>query len=156
MEQSSLGTRHQDETDFSLKEWALKAKISRTNTSSRRFSESNLRSFRENALSFRSNITISSTASSPGYTLKGEIDPSTYSFTTAPESITGKNSGIHGNMCHQMDTLSTPNGMMQKNTYAILYQDKVPMECLSAKDAKRKIVSQRNKPNHNVCPSHLP
>jgi len=71
-----------------------------------------MRSFREDTRSFRSNIAISSTASSPGYPLKGaflftpiqssscfqifisfshqivpfvadEIDPSTYSFTTA-------------------------------------------------------------------------
>ena len=102
-----IGSRRRDESEFNLNEWALKARISRENTSSRRFSASNIRSFREDARSFRSNITISSTASSPGYTLRGnlinpssssnqiigrlinvffcseEIDPSTYSFTNA-------------------------------------------------------------------------
>lgn len=71
MEQSS---RRQDEpsSDFNLREWALKARmISRENTNSRRFSASNIRSFREDTRSFRSNITISSTASSPGYPLRG-------------------------------------------------------------------------------------
>ena len=76
-----------------------------------------MRSFREETRSFRSNIAISSTASSPGYPLKGtflfnpiqgsscfdvfisfspqilpfvadEIDPSTYSFTTALKGTT--------------------------------------------------------------------
>ncbi|PHU00984.1 hypothetical protein BC332_30771 [Capsicum chinense] len=60
----------------------LKAKISRENTNSRRFSASYI-SFREDAKSFRSNILISSIVSSPGYTLRDEIDPFTYSFTTA-------------------------------------------------------------------------
>ncbi|EPS66789.1 hypothetical protein M569_07989, partial [Genlisea aurea] len=69
---------------MSLKEWTLKARISRESTMSRRYSALNLKSFREDATkSFRSNFTISSTASSPGYTLRDEIDPSTYSFTTA-------------------------------------------------------------------------
>ncbi|PIN11790.1 hypothetical protein CDL12_15604 [Handroanthus impetiginosus] len=89
MEQSS---QQDDEPDFSLKEWALKARISRRNTSSRRFSESNLKSFRENhTRSFRtSNMTISSTASSPGYTVREEIDPSTYSFTSALKALQAK------------------------------------------------------------------
>lgn len=59
-----------DSSRFNLREWALKARmISRENTNSRRFSASNIRSFREDTRSFRSNITISSTASSPGYPL---------------------------------------------------------------------------------------
>jgi hypothetical protein len=60
-----------DETEFNLREWAFKAQTSRENTRLRRFSGSYIRSFREDARSFRSNITISSTASSPGYSLRG-------------------------------------------------------------------------------------
>ncbi|KAL0449987.1 UNVERIFIED_CONTAM: hypothetical protein Slati_1555100 [Sesamum latifolium] len=81
--QSSFGSRRHDEPEFDLKEWALRARISRGNTNSRRFSASNLKSFREDERSLRSNITISSTASSPGYKIREEIDPSKYSFTTA-------------------------------------------------------------------------
>ncbi|PKI69912.1 hypothetical protein CRG98_009787 [Punica granatum] len=70
--------------EFNPREWALRARtISRDNTISRRFSASNISRFREDDRSFRSNFTISSTASSPGYLLTDEIDPSTYSFTTA-------------------------------------------------------------------------
>lgn len=70
MEQS----KKQDESEFNLREWALKAKLSREKTNSRRYSASYIRSFREEAKSFRSSVTISSTASSPGYTLRGNID----------------------------------------------------------------------------------
>lgn len=110
MEESPYSSRGRDEPEFSLRDWAVKARgISRENTNSRRFSASYIRSFREDTRSFRSNITISSTASSPGYALRGnkqypllfthyfkeassqillhtyadEIDPATYSFTTA-------------------------------------------------------------------------
>ncbi|KAF3671468.1 putative allene oxide cyclase 3, chloroplastic [Capsicum annuum] len=76
-------SRKQDESEFNLREWALKAKLNREKTNSRRYSASYIRSFREEAKSFRSNVTISSTASSPGYALREEIDPSKYSFTTA-------------------------------------------------------------------------
>lgn len=74
MEQSAFGSsRKPDEAEFNLREWALKAKLSREKTNSRRYSASYIGSFRENAKSFRSNVTISSTASSPGYTLRGTI-----------------------------------------------------------------------------------
>lgn len=71
MEESPYGSRRRDEPEFSLREWAVKARIGRENTNSRRFSASYVRSFREDTRSFRSNITISSTASSPGYNLRG-------------------------------------------------------------------------------------
>jgi hypothetical protein len=62
----------QEDLDFNLTEWGMKGGIiSRENTKSRRHSATIIRSFREDTKSFRSNITISSTASSPGYTLKG-------------------------------------------------------------------------------------
>ena len=76
MEQS----RARDDSEFNLREWAVKARITRENRNSRRFSASNIRSFREDTRSsFRSNVTnISSTASSPGYPLKGNY----YIYTT--------------------------------------------------------------------------
>lgn len=69
--QSSLNSQRKQDQD--LKEWGVKARmISRDNTISRRFSSSHITSFREDACkSFRSNFTISSSASSPGYSLKG-------------------------------------------------------------------------------------
>ncbi|KAJ1412783.1 hypothetical protein SESBI_20218 [Sesbania bispinosa] len=73
---SSHSSKKQDDSEFNLTEWEVKAPISRENTKSRRYSASYIRSFREDTRSFRSNITISSTASSPGYPLKDEIDPS--------------------------------------------------------------------------------
>ena len=68
---SSLNSQRKKDED--LKGWDVKARmISRENTISRRFSSSYITSFREDACkSFRSNFTISSTASSPGYTRKG-------------------------------------------------------------------------------------
>lgn len=71
MEKSPYGSRRHDEVDFDLKEWGLKARISRENTNSIRFSASNLTSFREDATSFRSKVTISSTTSSPGCLARG-------------------------------------------------------------------------------------
>ena len=56
-------SRRRDESEFNLREWAVKARIRRENTNSRRYSGSYMRSFREDTRSFRSNITISSTAS---------------------------------------------------------------------------------------------
>ncbi|KAM6549247.1 hypothetical protein CsatB_020923 [Cannabis sativa] len=64
------GFKRPEEGEFNLREWGLKARISRENTNSRRYSASFIRSFREDSKSFRSNITISSTASSPGYSLR--------------------------------------------------------------------------------------
>lgn len=66
--------KQDDNSEFNLTEWGMKGRIiSRENTKSRRYSASIIRSFREDTKSFRSNITISSTASSPGYTLKGTL-----------------------------------------------------------------------------------
>jgi len=64
-------SRRRDESEFNLREWNVKARISRESTNSRRYSGSYMRSFREETRSFRSHITVSSTASSPGYPLKG-------------------------------------------------------------------------------------
>ncbi|KAL6513017.1 hypothetical protein OROHE_019807 [Orobanche hederae] len=131
-EQSSLGTTQQDEPDFSLKEKGLKAKISRENTRSPRFSESNLKIFRESAKSFRSNVTISSTASSPGYTLKGEIDPSTYSFSTALKALQAKNVYTWEYISPDGLTLNSKWNDAEKYICNPL-SGEVPLECLSAK-----------------------
>lgn len=73
MEQFHYGSQRREEADeLNLREWPVRARIKRENTSSRRFSGSNIRSFREDGRSFRSNLTISSTASSPGcYSMRG-------------------------------------------------------------------------------------
>lgn len=70
IEQSS-SRRNEEQPEFNLREWGLKARIRHENTVSRRYSGSYIRNFRENTSSFRSNFTISSTASSPGCSLKG-------------------------------------------------------------------------------------
>ncbi|KAL0462072.1 UNVERIFIED_CONTAM: hypothetical protein Slati_0094800 [Sesamum latifolium] len=134
MEQPSGNSRQHDEPDFNLKEWALKARISRENTSSRRFSASNLRSFREDAKSsFRSNITISSsTASSPGYTLREEIDPSTYSFTTALKALQAKTVYTWEHLSPDGYTLNSKWNDAEKYICNPL-SGEVPLECLSAK-----------------------
>ncbi|TYJ25895.1 hypothetical protein E1A91_A07G080100v1 [Gossypium mustelinum] len=133
MEQSSCSSRRYDEPDFSLREWGVKARVSRENTASRRYSASYIRSFREDSRSFRSNITIYSTASSPGYCLKDEIDPSTYSFTTALKALQART------MYSSWECLS-PEGFALNSKWneAEKYicnplSGEVPMECLSAK-----------------------
>ncbi|KAK8532238.1 hypothetical protein V6N13_131574 [Hibiscus sabdariffa] len=133
MEQSSCSSRRYDEPEFSLREWRVKARISRENTASRRYSGSYIRSFREDSRSFRSNITIYSTASSPGYSLKDEIDPSTYSFTTALKALQARN------VYNTWECLS-PEGFVLNSKWneAEKYicnplSGEVPMECLSAK-----------------------
>ncbi|MCD7446136.1 hypothetical protein HAX54_041521 [Datura stramonium] len=129
MEQS----RKQDEAEFNLREWALKAKLSRENTNSRRYSASYIRSFREEAKSFRSNnVTISSTASSPGYTLREEIDPSKYSFTTALKALQAKT--IYSWEYMSPDGLALNSKWNEAEKYICNpLSGEVPLECLSTK-----------------------
>ncbi|KAE9604976.1 hypothetical protein Lal_00036834 [Lupinus albus] len=119
-------SRRRDEIEFKS---ISKNRINHDNTTnSRRYSGSSyMRSFREDTKSFRSNITISSTASSPGFTLRDEIDPSTYSFTTALKAL-------------QAREFLSPNGFALNSKWyeAEKYicnplSGEVPMECLSAK-----------------------
>ncbi|XWS75436.1 hypothetical protein CRYUN_Cryun01aG0088200 [Craigia yunnanensis] len=133
MEQSSCSSRRYDEPEFNLKEWGLKARISRENTTSRRYSASYIRSFREDARSFRSNITISSTASSPGYSLKDEIDPSTYSFTTALKALQART--VYSSWeCSSPDGFALNSKWNEAEKYICNpLSGEVPMECLSAK-----------------------
>ncbi|KAK4710237.1 hypothetical protein R3W88_004750 [Solanum pinnatisectum] len=128
MEQS----RKQDESEFNLREWALKAKLNREKTNSRRYSASYIRSFREEAKSFRSNVTISSTASSPGYTLREEIDPSKYSFTTALKALQAKT--IYSWEYMSPDGLALNSKWNEAEKYICNpLSGEVPLECLSAK-----------------------
>lgn len=133
MEQSSCSSRRCDEPEFNLREWGLKARISRENTTSRRYSASYIRSFREDARSFRSNITISSTASSPGYSLKDEIDPSTYSFTTALKALQART--VYSSWeCLSPDGFALNSKWNDAEKYICNpLSGEVPMECLSAK-----------------------
>lgn len=128
MEQS----RKQDESEFNLREWALKAKLNREKTNSRRYSASYIRSFREEARSFRSNVTISSTASSPGYTLREEIDPSKYSFTTALKALQAKT--IYSWEYMSPDGLALNSKWNEAEKYICNpLSGEVPLECLSTK-----------------------
>ncbi|XVE77425.1 hypothetical protein DITRI_Ditri13aG0061500 [Diplodiscus trichospermus] len=133
MEQSSYSSRQPDEQQFNLREWGLKARISLENTTSRRYSASYIRSFREDARSFRSNITISSTASSPGYSLKDEIDPSTYSFTTALKALQAR--AVYSSWeCLSPDGFALNSKWNEAEKYICNPRSgEVPMECLSAK-----------------------
>ncbi|CAN1241171.1 hypothetical protein LINPERPRIM_LOCUS4847 [Linum perenne] len=125
MEQSHYGSRRRRERITDL---TVRPQLSSENTKSRRFSGSYITSFREDATK---SFTIStSTVSSPGYHLREEIDPSTYSFTTAL-----KGSGL----CKSWECLS-PEGFALNSKWneAEKYicnplSGEVPMECLSAK-----------------------
>ncbi|KAL2531571.1 hypothetical protein Adt_04922 [Abeliophyllum distichum] len=158
MEQSTFGSRRHDESEFNLKEWGLKARISRENTSSRRFSASNIRSFREDARSFRSNLTISSTASSPGYTLREEIDPSTYSFTTALKALQAKTLYTWEYLSPEGYVLNSKWNEAEKYISNPL-SGEVPLECLSAKTLSgrsfRNLTSRITMSAPLIYPSHL-
>ncbi|PIA39629.1 hypothetical protein AQUCO_02600229v1 [Aquilegia coerulea] len=133
MEQLSLTPqRHAEPDNFSLKDWAMKAIISRDNTKSRRYSATNIRSFREETKSFRSTTTISSTVSSPGYTFRDEIDPSTYSFTTALKALQARSG--YGWEWLSPDTLSLSSKWNEAEKYICNpLSGEFPMECLSTK-----------------------
>ncbi|XAR71347.1 hypothetical protein NMG60_11028559 [Bertholletia excelsa] len=130
----------EEETEFNLSEWAVKARmVSMEKTRSRRFSAPNMRSLREDGSgrSFRSSITVSSTASSPGYLFREEIDPSSYSFTTALREL--RERSLHGNKWEYRMSLSPEVfALNSKWDEAEKYisnpeSGKVPVECLSAK-----------------------
>ncbi|ESW11322.1 hypothetical protein PHAVU_008G020100 [Phaseolus vulgaris] len=126
-------SRRRDESEFNLREWTVKDRISRENTSSRRYSGSYMRSFREETRSFRSNIAISSTASSPGYPLKDEIDPSTYSFTTALKALQAR-AAYNSWECSSPDGFALNSKWNEAERYICNpLSGEVPLECLSAK-----------------------
>ncbi|KAK7394304.1 hypothetical protein VNO78_14826 [Psophocarpus tetragonolobus] len=126
-------SRRRDESEFNLRDWAVKARISRETTTSRRYSGSYMRSFREDTRSFRSNITVSSTASSPGYLLKDEIDPSTYSFTTALKALQAR--AVYNSWeCLSPEGFALNSKWNEAERYICNpLSGEVPLECLSAK-----------------------
>ncbi|XP_047181851.1 uncharacterized protein LOC124848252 isoform X1 [Vigna umbellata] len=137
--QPSYSSKKQDDddSDFNFTEWGAKARISRENSKSRRYSASYIRSFREDTRSFRSNITISSTASSPGYPFKvfftDEIDPSTYSFTTALKALQAR-SAYKSWECLSPEGFALNSKWNEAEKYICNpFSGEVPMECLSAK-----------------------
>ncbi|KEH25329.1 hypothetical protein MtrunA17_Chr6g0457141 [Medicago truncatula] len=134
MQPSPYSSMKQDDSEFNITEWGVKSRIiSRENTKSRRYSASIIRSIREDSKSFRSNITISSTASSPGYTLKDEIDPSTYSFTTALKALQAR-SVYKSWECLSPDGFALNSKWNEAEKYICNpLSGEVPMECLSAK-----------------------
>ncbi|XP_071694489.1 uncharacterized protein [Rutidosis leptorrhynchoides] len=129
---SSLKSQMKEDQD--LKEWGVKARmISHDNTISRRFSSSYITSFREDACkSFRSNFTISSTASSPGYPLKEEIDPSTYSFTNALKALQMRSINTWEYMSPEGFALNSKWNEAERYICNPL-SGEVPLECLSSK-----------------------
>ncbi|KZV19647.1 hypothetical protein F511_23790 [Dorcoceras hygrometricum] len=157
MEQCHITSCRHEDSDFSLKEWALKARISRENTHSRRFSASNLRSFREDPVS---SIAISSTASSPGYyTARDEINPSTYSFTTALKALQAKT--VYSWEYIPTDGVATLSSKWNDAEKYISnpLSGEVPLECLSAKTLSgrtfRNVASRITMTAPLICPSHL-
>ncbi|XP_057522256.1 uncharacterized protein LOC130802315 isoform X2 [Amaranthus tricolor] len=125
--------QHKAEQEFNLKEWHLRARISRDNPSSRRYSASYIRSFREESrTSFKSNFTISSTASSPGYHIKDEIDPSTYSFTKALKALQAKSGYVWECVSPEGFALNSKWDEAERYICNPL-SGEVPMECLSSK-----------------------
>ncbi|XP_076930780.1 uncharacterized protein LOC143595715 [Bidens hawaiensis] len=127
----------QRKPDQDLKEWGVKARmISRENTMSRRFSASHITSFRDVDVSksLRSNFTVSSTASSPGYTLKDEIDPSTYSFTNALKALQLRSINTWDYMSPAADGFALNSKWNEAERYICNpLSGEVPMECLSSK-----------------------
>ncbi|XP_054790991.1 uncharacterized protein LOC129296409 [Prosopis cineraria] len=129
-----------DDSDFNISEWSSKARISRHNTMSRRF-------FREDSTSFRSNFTVSSTASSPGYPLRDEIDPSTYCFSTALKALQARSGLRSWEYCSS----SSPEGFALNSKWSEAEKyisnplsGKVPLECLSAKSRSGRSFIIRN------------
>ncbi|KAF8053775.1 hypothetical protein N665_1375s0013 [Sinapis alba] len=151
-----------DEPEFmNLREWDRRARFIRENPTSRRFSASYVGSFREDyhKSSSRTNVNnISSTASSPGYTLKEEIDPSTYSFTNALKALQAKT------MYNKREWLTQEGfALNSKWNEAEKYicnplSGEVPMECLSSKTLRARSfrnITTMSAPLHYPIPNPL-
>ncbi|RDX61609.1 hypothetical protein CR513_60144 [Mucuna pruriens] len=129
--QPSYSSKKQDDSEFNLTEWSVKARISRENSKSRRYSASYIRSFREDTRSFRSNITISSTASSPGYPFKVEyFQPIAWWCTAALQARSAYKSWE----CLSPEGFALNSKWNEAEKYICNpFSGEVPMECLSAK-----------------------
>lgn len=144
------------ELEFNLQGWSRKGHFTRENHSSRRFSVSS----REDHKSSRTTFTICSTASSPGYSLTDEIDPSNYSFTSALNALQAKT------MYKKNQDWLKPEGIELNSKWneAEKYicnplSGEVPLECLSSKTLNSRSfrdVSNKSSPlmifpsNHNL------
>ncbi|KAL8476587.1 hypothetical protein ACS0TY_029037 [Phlomoides rotata] len=116
-------------------------KLRRANTNSTRFLAKN---FIENEMSSRSNVTISSTTvSSPGYfSIKDEIDPSTYSFTTALKALQGRS--VYSWEYISADGIILNSKWNDAEKYICNpLSGQVPLECLSAKTLSSRSFSSR-------------
>ncbi|XP_028775908.1 uncharacterized protein LOC114732740 isoform X1 [Neltuma alba] len=124
----NYSSKTSESSEFSLREWELKAQRNGVRTKSRRYSASYIRSFNDETRSFRSsNITFSSAASSPAYTFKDGIDPSTYSFNTAIRALQARS-------CLSPDGLALNSKWNEAEKYICNpLSGEVPLECLSSK-----------------------
>ncbi|KAF8044705.1 hypothetical protein N665_7215s0002 [Sinapis alba] len=144
-----------DEHEFmNLREWDRRARLIRENSTSRRFSASYVGSFREDHHKSSSRTylnNISSTASSPGYTLKDEIDPSTYSFTNALKALQAKTMFNNREWLTQEGFALNSKWNEAEKYICNPVSGEVPMECLSSKT-----LSARSFRNLSAPPLHYP
>ncbi|XP_068643828.1 uncharacterized protein [Aristolochia californica] len=130
----SMEPRRREDAGFGLHDGIPNACIGR----SRRFSASNLTSYREEARSFRYSANFSSTASSPVYTQRDQIDPATYSFTAALRALQTRSGKGWDYLYSCRSVGSEGSALNSKWNEAEKYicnplSGEVPMECLSAK-----------------------
>ncbi|CAN8256136.1 unnamed protein product [Cochlearia groenlandica] len=152
----ALHRDHEPDHFMNLREWDRKARLIRENPSSRRFSASYVGSFREDQHKFSSRTyfnNISSTASSPGYTLKEEIDPSTYSFTNALKALQTKTMLNNREWLRQEGFALNSKWNEAEKYICNPLSGEVPMECLSSKTLSAR--SFRNLTNMS-SPLHFP
>ncbi|XP_010485558.1 PREDICTED: uncharacterized protein LOC104763862 [Camelina sativa] len=151
------------EFNFNLRELTRKghfrSHVTCENGISRRFSASCVRSFREDHKSCTTNFTIPSTLSSPGYSLKDEIDPSDYSFTSALKALQAKT--MYKKKCDWLK----PEGVVELNSKwneAEKYicnplSGEVPIECLSSRTLNSRSfrnLSTTHSPPFTILPSN--
>ncbi|KAL0717769.1 hypothetical protein Bca4012_067091 [Brassica carinata] len=114
------------ELEFNLQEWRRKGHLTRENPSSRRFSASS----RED----RATFTISSAASSPGYSHTEEIDPSNYSFTSALKALQEKSVYKKNQDWLRPEGIELNSKWNEAERYICNpLSGEVPVECLSSK-----------------------
>ncbi|XP_054787896.1 uncharacterized protein LOC129293810 [Prosopis cineraria] len=123
MEASPYSSKTSDGSEFSLREWELKARRNGDRTKSRRYSASYIRSFNEETRSFRS----------PNITFSNGIDPSTYSFNTAIRALQARS-------CYNSWECLSPDGLAlhSKCNEAEKYicnpiSGEAPLECVPSK-----------------------
>ncbi|KAF8091412.1 hypothetical protein N665_0445s0001, partial [Sinapis alba] len=118
------------ELEFNLQEWSRKGHFTRENPSSRRFSASS----REDRKSSRATFTISSAASSPGYSHTEEIDPSNYSFTSALKALQEKSVYKKNQDWLRPEGIELNSKWNEAEKYICNpLSGEVPVECLSSK-----------------------